>query len=241
VPPVDDGFVEEEIRELLTKQGFDGANAPVIRGSGLKALEAKDMNDEWAKKIMELTDALDNYIPVPERDTSKPFLMPIEDIFSIEGRGTVVTGKIERGIVKVGEEVEIVGIKPTSKTTITGIEMFNKTLNEGFFSPLQYGHYFLNQETVAQGDGYQHNPGYIEGGSIHTLLRLEDAKKYRANLRVGSYLETWKKLVIIKCFVKLEDFVAIGETVLDYISYQNSLCFKKVTPVEIINEQVSEL
>lgn len=124
-------LVEEEIRELLTKQGFDGANAPVIRGSGLKALEAKDMNDEWAKKIMELTDALDNYIPVPERDTSKPFLMPIEDIFSIEGRGTVVTGKIERGIVKVGEEVEIVGIKPTSKTTITGIEMFNKTLNEG--------------------------------------------------------------------------------------------------------------
>jgi hypothetical protein len=113
--------------------------------------------------------------------------------------------------------------------------------DDGFFSPLQYGHYFLNQETVAQGDGYQHNPGYIEGGSIHTLLRLEDAKKYRANLRVGSYLETWKKLVIIKCFVKLEDFVAIGETVLDYISYQNSLCFKKVTPVEIINEQVSEL
>jgi elongation factor Tu len=124
-------LVEEEIRELLTKQGFDGANAPVIRGSALKALEAKDMNDEWAKKIMELTDALDNYIPVPERDTSKPFLMPIEDIFSIEGRGTVVTGKIERGIVKVGEEVEIVGIKPTTKTTITGIEMFNKTLNEG--------------------------------------------------------------------------------------------------------------
>ncbi len=124
-------LVEEEIRELLTKQGFDGANAPVIRGSALKALEAKSLDDEWAKKILELTNALDTYIPVPERDTTKPFLMPVEDIFSIEGRGTVVTGKIERGVVKVGEEVEIVGIKPTQKTTVTGIEMFNKNLQEG--------------------------------------------------------------------------------------------------------------
>ncbi len=124
-------MVEEEIRELLTKQGFDGAGAPVIRGSALKALEAKDLDDEWAKKILELTNALDTYIPVPERDTSKPFLMPVEDIFSIEGRGTVVTGKIERGVIKVGEEVEIVGIKPTQKSTVTGIEMFNKNLQEG--------------------------------------------------------------------------------------------------------------
>jgi elongation factor Tu len=124
-------LVEEEIRELLTKQGFDGANAPVIRGSALKALEAKSLDDEWAKKILELTNALDTYIPIPERDTAKPFLMPVEDIFSIEGRGTVVTGKIERGVVKVGEEVEIVGIKPTQKTTVTGIEMFNKNLQEG--------------------------------------------------------------------------------------------------------------
>ncbi|OIO29738.1 elongation factor Tu [Candidatus Nomurabacteria bacterium CG_4_10_14_0_2_um_filter_30_12] len=124
-------LVEEEIRELLTKQGFDGANAPIIRGSALKALEAKDVNDEWAKKILELTDALDTYIPIPVRDFTKPFLMPVEDIFSIEGRGTVVTGKIERGVIKVGEEVEIVGIKPTQKTTVTGIEMFNKNLQEG--------------------------------------------------------------------------------------------------------------
>jgi elongation factor Tu len=124
-------MVEEEIRELLTKQGFDGANAPVIRGSALKALESKSIDDEWAKKIIELTDALDAYIPVPERDVSKPFLMPVEDIFSIEGRGTVVTGKIERGIIKVGEEVEIVGIKPTQKSVVTGIEMFNKNLQEG--------------------------------------------------------------------------------------------------------------
>ena len=124
-------LVEEEIRELLTKQGFDGAGAPVIRGSALKGLEATSIDDEWAKKILELTNALDTYIPIPERDVKKPFLMPVEDIFSIEGRGTVVTGKIERGIVKVGEEVEIVGIKPTQKTTVTGIEMFNKNLQEG--------------------------------------------------------------------------------------------------------------
>ncbi len=124
-------LVEEEIRELLTKQNFDGANVPIIRGSSLKALEAKDLSDPWAMKIMELVKALDEYIPDPVRETDKPFLMPIEDIFSIEGRGTVVTGKIERGIVKVGEEIEIVGIKPTVKTTITGIEMFNKQLDEG--------------------------------------------------------------------------------------------------------------
>jgi elongation factor Tu len=124
-------LVEEEIRELLTKQGFDGAGAPVIRGSALKALEATSLDDEWAKKVLDLVNALDTYIPIPERDITKPFLMPVEDIFSIEGRGTVVTGKIERGVVKVGEEVEIVGIKPTQKTTVTGIEMFNKNLQEG--------------------------------------------------------------------------------------------------------------
>ncbi len=123
-------LVEEEVRELLAKQGFD-KDCPVIRGSGLKALEATGTDDEWTKKVIELVDALDNYIPLPVRETDKPFLMPIEDIFSIEGRGTVVTGRIERGICKVGEEVEIIGIKDTSKTTITGIEMFNKQLNEG--------------------------------------------------------------------------------------------------------------
>lgn len=124
-------LVEEEVRELLTKQGFDGAGAPVIRGSGLKALEAKSADDEWAKKVLELANALDTYIPLPERELDKPFLMPVEDIFSIEGRGTVVTGRIERGKVKVGEEIEIVGLKDTAKTTVTGVEMFNKTLQEG--------------------------------------------------------------------------------------------------------------
>jgi len=124
-------LVEEEVRELLTKQQFDGKNTPVIRGSALKALESKDNNDEWAKKIKDLMTALDTYIPMPERQVDKPFLMPIEDIFSIEGRGTVVTGRIERGKIKVGEEIEIVGFRPTTKTTVTGIEMFNKSLGEG--------------------------------------------------------------------------------------------------------------
>ncbi len=124
-------LVEEEVRELLTKQGFDGANAPVIRGSALKALESASNDDEWAKRVLDLVNALDTYIPVPERDVTKPFLMPIEDIFSIEGRGTVVTGKIERGVINVGEDVEIVGIKDTAKTTVTGIEMFNKNLKQG--------------------------------------------------------------------------------------------------------------
>jgi len=124
-------LVEEEVRELLTKQGYDGVNAPVVRGSALKALESTSNDDEWAKKVLELVNALDTYIPVPERDITKPFLMPIEDIFSIEGRGTVVTGKIERGVINVGEDVEIVGIKDTAKTTVTGIEMFNKNLKQG--------------------------------------------------------------------------------------------------------------
>ena len=124
-------LVEEEVRELLTKQGFDGTNCPVIRGSGLKALESKSLEDPWAQKVLELAKALDEYIPVPVRELDKPFLMPVEDVFSIEGRGTVVTGRIERGVCKVGQEVEIVGLAKTAKTTITGIEMFNKSLGEG--------------------------------------------------------------------------------------------------------------
>ena len=124
-------LVEEEVRDLLSKHDYDGKNAPIIRGSGLKALESKSADDEWAMKVMELVNTLDSYIPTPVRETDKPFLMPIEDIFSIEGRGTVVTGRIERGQVKVGEDVEIIGLKDTQKTTVTGIEMFNKQLNEG--------------------------------------------------------------------------------------------------------------
>jgi elongation factor Tu len=124
-------LVEAEVRELLTKYEFDGDNATVIRGSALKALNSKSVEDEDAKPVIDLIAALDAKIPQPVRETEKPFLMPIEDIFSIEGRGTVVTGRIERGTVKIGEEVEIVGLKATQKTIVTGIEMFNKSLDSG--------------------------------------------------------------------------------------------------------------
>ena len=135
VDTVDDpeliGLVEAEVRELLKKHGFPGDETPVIKGSALKALEAKSLDDEAVKPILELIKALDDYIPEPVRDIDKPFLMPVEDIFSIEGRGTVVTGRAERGIVKVNEEVEVIGLKPVQKTVVTGIEMFNKLLDEG--------------------------------------------------------------------------------------------------------------
>ncbi|MES2202998.1 MAG: elongation factor Tu [Patescibacteria group bacterium] len=122
-------LVEEEVRDLLKKQNY--ADAPILRGSGLKALESKSLDDEYAKGVLELVNTMDSFLPDPVRELDKPFLMPVEDIFSIEGRGTVVTGRIERGVVKVGEEVEIVGLQPTTKTTITGIEMFNKQLDQG--------------------------------------------------------------------------------------------------------------
>ncbi|MFW5884648.1 MAG: elongation factor Tu [Patescibacteria group bacterium] len=124
-------LVEEEVRELLTQYEFDGENTSIIRGSALKALEAKDQNDEAVNPVFELMDALDAKIPEPQRDIDKPFLLPIEDIFTIEGRGTVVTGRIERGQISLNEEIEIVGLQDTQKTTVTGIEMFNKTLEKG--------------------------------------------------------------------------------------------------------------
>ncbi len=121
-------LVEEEIRDLLTKYDFPGKDTPIIRGSALKALEGDAANEET---IIKLVEALDDFIPDPVRETDKPFLMPIEDIFTIEGRGTVVTGRIERGVININEDIEIVGIKPTSKTVVTGIEMFNKQLDKG--------------------------------------------------------------------------------------------------------------
>jgi len=124
-------LVEEEIRDLLKKYEFDGDGATVVRGSALKALEAKDVNDEAFKPLNDLLNALDEKIPEPQRDVDRPFLMPVEDIFSIEGRGTVVTGRIERGMVNINDEIEIVGLRDTQKTIITGIEMFNKSLDKG--------------------------------------------------------------------------------------------------------------
>ncbi len=126
-------LVEMEVRELLNEYDFPGDDVPVITGSALKALEeAKEGKiGPWSEKILKLMEAVDEYIPTPERDIDKPFLMPIEDVFSISGRGTVVTGRIERGVVKVGDEVEIVGLRPTQKTTVTGVEMFRKELDQG--------------------------------------------------------------------------------------------------------------
>ena len=124
-------LVEAEVRELLSKYEFDGDKAVIVRGSALKALNSKSAEDPDAKCILDLMKAIDENIPQPVRDLDKPFLLPIEDIFSIEGRGTVVTGRIERGLININEEVEIIGITPTAKTVVTGIEMFNKSLNRG--------------------------------------------------------------------------------------------------------------
>ena len=124
-------LVESEVRELLKKYGYPGDEIPVIRGSALKALEAKSADDEAAKPILELLKAVDDYIPEPVREIDKPFLMAVEDVFSIAGRGTVATGRIERGVIKPNEEVELVGLRPTTKTTAVSIEMFNKMLDEG--------------------------------------------------------------------------------------------------------------
>ncbi len=123
-------LVEEEVRDLLKKYEFPGDEIPVIRGSALMSLENPD-DEKWQKPMQELMDAVDSYIPTPERDVDKPFLLPVEDIFSIEGRGTVATGRIESGVLNVGDEVEIVGLRETTKTTVTGIEMFNKSLDKG--------------------------------------------------------------------------------------------------------------
>jgi len=124
-------LVEEDVRNELKKYGFPGDEVPVIKGSALKALEAKSLDDEWVKPILELLDALDNYIPEPVREVDKPFLMPIEDVFSIAGRGTVVTGRVERGILRLNEEVEVVGLRDKPiKTVVTGIQMFHKDLDE---------------------------------------------------------------------------------------------------------------
>ena len=122
-------IVEMDVRDLLTKYGFPGDDIPVIRGSALKAGQAKSADDPDAKCIWDLLDALDTYVPDPQRDTDKPFLMPIEDVLTISGRGTVVTGRVERGMIKINDEAEIVGIKPTQKTVVTGLEMFRKTLD----------------------------------------------------------------------------------------------------------------
>jgi elongation factor Tu len=124
-------LVEMEVRELLSKYEFPGDDIPIVRGSALPATKATSADDPACQCITDLMDALDSYVPEPQRALDKPFLLPIEDVFSIEGRGTVVTGRIERGLIKVGDEVEIIGLRPTAKTTCTGVEMFRKLLDQG--------------------------------------------------------------------------------------------------------------
>ena len=174
-------LVEMEVRELLETYDFPGDDTPIIKGSALKALESDSADTEWAKKVVELIESCDTYIPEPARATDKPFLMPIEDVFSISGRGTVVTGRIETGVVKVGDEIEIVGIKETSKTTCTGVEMFRKLLDEGHAGDnvglLVRG---LKREDVVRGQVLA-QPGSIKPhtkfkGSVYILTKEEGGR-----------------------------------------------------------------
>jgi len=171
-------LVEMEVRELLTEYGFDGDDAPVITGSSLGALNGEQ---QWVDKIMELMDAVDSYIPTPERAIDQPFLMPVEDVFTITGRGTVVTGRVERGVVKVGEELEIVGIKDTVKTTCTGVEMFRKLLDQGQagdnIGALLRG---IKKEDVERGQVLCHpgtiNPHTNFTGEVYVLTKEEGGR-----------------------------------------------------------------
>ena len=151
-------LVEMEVRDLLSSQEFDGDDAPVIRVSALKALEG---DPEWVAKVEELMEAVDTYIPDPVRETDKPFLMPIEDVFTITGRGTVVTGRAERGTLKINSEVEIVGIRPIQKTTVTGIEMFHKQLDEAWAGEnTPHTEFEANVYILSKDEGGRHNPFY---------------------------------------------------------------------------------
>ena len=191
-------LVEMEIRELLNKYDFPGDDTPIIRGSALKAMEAEgDLNNPDTKCILELMDAVDSFIPEPLRDTEKPFLMPIEDVFSIEGRGTVVTGRVERGVIKVNEEVEIVGIRPTVKTTVTGVEMFRKLLDQGQAGDnigcLLRG---TKREDVERGQVLA-KPGSVTPhtkfkGEIYVLSKEEGGRStpFRSNYRPQFYFRT---------------------------------------------------
>ncbi len=193
-------IVEMEIRDLLNKNDFPGDEVPVVAGSAFKALEAAEAgnkDDEWFRSVVKLAEALDSYVPEPTRDTDKPFLMPVEDVFSITGRGTVVTGRIERGVVKTGEEVEIIGFKETRKTVCTGVEMFRKILDEGFAGDnvgcLLRG---VGKEDVERGQVLA-KPGSITphtkfSGRIYVLKKDEGGRHtpFFANYRPQFYFRT---------------------------------------------------
>jgi elongation factor Tu len=207
-------LVELELRELLTDYDFDGDNIPIIKGSGLKALEAMTANpktqrgeDEWVDKIYELMDAVDASIPTPERDIDKPFLMAVEDVFTITGRGTVATGRIERGKVKVGDTVELIGIRDTRSTAVTGIEMFKKSLDEGLAGDnagvLLRG---LKKEDIERGMVIA-KPGSITPhtqfeGEVYVLTEKEGGRKtpFFAGYRPQFYVRTTDVTGTIKAF-----------------------------------------
>ena len=207
-------LVELELRELLTSYDFDGDNIPIIRGSGLMALEAMTGNpktqrgdNEWVDKIYELMDAVDSYIPTPERDVDKPFLMAVEDVFSITGRGTVATGRIERGKVKINDTVEVVGIRETRTTTVTGIEMFKKSLDEGMAGDnaglLLRG---LKKEDIERGMVLA-KPGSITPhtefeGEVYVLTEKEGGRKtpFFSGYRPQFYVRTTDVTGTIKSF-----------------------------------------
>ncbi|MTJ14200.1 elongation factor Tu [Anabaena sp. UHCC 0187] len=233
-------LVEMELRELLTDYDFDGDNIPIIKGSGLKALEAMTANpktqrgeNEWVDKIYELMDAVDASIPTPERDVDKPFLMAVEDVFTITGRGTVATGRIERGIVKVGDTVELIGIRDTKTTAVTGIEMFKKSLDQGMAGDnagvLLRG---LKKEDIERGMVIA-KPGTIKPhtqfeGEVYVLTEKEGGRKtpFFAGYRPQFYVRTTDVTGTIKAFTDREgtdvEMVMPGDNI-------------KVT-VELINE-----
>jgi len=211
-------LVEMELRELLTDYDFDGDNIPIIKGSGLKALEAMTANpktqrgeNEWVDKIYELMDAVDASIPTPERDVDKPFLMAVEDVFTITGRGTVATGRIERGIVKVGDTVELIGIRDTKSTAVTGIEMFKKSLDQGMAGDnagvLLRG---LKKEDIERGMVIA-KPGTIKPhtefeGEVYVLTEKEGGRKtpFFAGYRPQFYVRTTDVTGTIKAFTDRE-------------------------------------
>jgi elongation factor Tu len=211
-------LVELELRELLTEYEFDGDNIPIIRGSGLKALEKMTASpktqrgeDEWVDKIYALMDAVDSYIPDPERDVDKPFLMPVEDVFTITGRGTVATGRIERGKIKINDTVELIGIRETRSTTVTGIEMFKKSLEEGLAGDnagvLLRG---LKKEDVERGMVLA-KPGSITPhtefeGEVYVLTEKEGGRKtpFFAGYRPQFYVRTTDVTGTIKAFTSDE-------------------------------------
>ena len=209
-------LVEMEVRELLTKNGFDGDNAPVIRGSALKGGEG---DPKWEKSLQELMDAVDTYIPTPKRETDKPFMMAVEDVFTITGRGTVATGRVERGMIKIGEEVEIIGIKPTRKSVVTGLEMFRKSLDSAIAGDncgaLLRG---VNREEIERGQVLA-KPGSVKPHTTFTcqvyVLSKEEGGRHTpfvANYRPQFYFRTTDVTGVIKLPVGV-DMVMPGDNV----------------------------